>query len=99
MVTAIRAAALLVVGATAALAQHACPSLPDQDTEHVFRAHLENGNDETSAFTGNVSYACNLTTGGVIYRQNLVFAFFPKTMVGLIETPDMNQSMSMAASA
>jgi hypothetical protein len=95
----IRTAALLAVGATAALAQHDCPTLPDQGTQHIFRAHLENGNDDTSAWTGNVSYTCNYTTGGVIYNQNLVFSFFPKMMAGLIEVPDVNQSMYMAASA
>ena len=45
--------------------------------------------DASSVFTGNMSYACNLTTGGVTYRQNLLVSF--------VDPADPNSTMTVSA--
>lgn len=72
------------------LGDYTCGMLPDQQTEHIFETQLVAG-DDSSLFTGNMSYRCNYTTGGVTYYQNLRFSF---------KNPaDPNASMVVSASA
>ena len=84
----LRIAALAAVAATASA--FTCGSLTDQDSEYIFRRPLVPG-DDSSLFTGNISYSCNETTGGVTYLQNLLFSFQDQV--------DPNATLTLSASA
>lgn len=61
-------AAVGALSASVASAEYFCESLPDQDTPHTFRTPLLNA-DQRTVFAGDVSYACNHSSGGVTYLQ------------------------------
>ena len=75
--------ALLSVAAPAARGQHSCAAAPNwkgmdagQPFTSIFSRPIVNGGDiQKSVFTGALGYSCNLTTGGVTYRQVMNFTF------------------------
>ncbi len=85
----LRVCALAVLARLGA-AQYFCKGLSDQQNEYIFRTQLVNG-DDSSLFTGNISYACNQTTGGITYLQNLLVSF--------ADPANPNSTMSVSASA
>lgn len=53
---------------------YTCSNLPDQLKPHGFETTLY-GTDNHTAFKGMVQYACNQSSGGVTYIQNLTYKF------------------------
>lgn len=57
-----------------ARAQYFCKDLPDQDEAHYFSTPLY-GEDTRTSYSGMLSYACNHSSGGVTYKQNMSYIF------------------------
>ena len=57
-----------------ARAQFFCSGLPDQDQPHYFSTPLY-GEDTRTVYSGELMYACNHSSGGVTYLQNMSYIF------------------------
>lgn len=57
-----------------ARAQFFCSTLDDQDTPHYFSTPLY-GEDTRTVYSGELMYACNHSSGGVTYLQNMSYIF------------------------
>lgn len=64
----------LLTAVGGARAQFFCSGLPDQDTPHYFSTPLY-GEDTRTVYSGELMYACNHSSGGVTYLQNMSYIF------------------------
>ena len=98
--------ALLSVAAPAARGQHTCATAPNwrgmdvgKPFTSTFSRPIVNGGDpKKSVFTGALGYSCNLTTGGVTYRQVMNFTF-PGTTGGPPPPPPLPVHVASGADA